>query len=271
MRADPQLLLALEESEAVYWSKYYFTDEQLPCLATVVAGAFAGTVPEINVLAMNRVIGLGLMCEVKSKDIETIIHFYKKAGARQFFVQLPTHAVQEDLPFLLSNAGFKLHNNWAKLAIKLDNPIAVKPGSLQIKRVSDNPQQKEDYGQILLESFGWEDPRLKAWLSKTIGQIGYRHYLAYQGDLPIAAAALHVMGRYASLAFAGTLPAFRGLGAQQALIQQRLQDASEAGCAYAITETAVSTPEKPALSYRNMIRMGFEEVYQRENWIYKLD
>lgn len=271
MNSDRRLTLALEETEAVYWSKYYYTDEKLPCFATVIAGAFAGSVPEVDVLAMNRVIGLGMSGEVKPKDIENIIKFYKTTGAKRFFVQLSPHVFQSDLPMMLRKAGFNIHNHWVKLMKKLNEPIALSPCGLRIERIADDYHQKQDYAHILYESFGWENPRLKMWLGKTFGQIGYRHYLAYQGDKPIAAAALHIMGGYASLAFAGTLPAYRGLGAQRALIELRLLEALEAGCDYIITETAVPTSANPAQSYKNMISHGFQEVYQRENWIYILD
>ncbi len=267
---DRHLLIALEETEAVYWSKYYYTDERLPCFANVIGGAFAGSVPDVNILALNRVIGLGIHHVVNPGDIEAIINFYKKAGAKQFIIQLAGHAIQDDLPEMLSNAGFILHNHWAKLMKRLDEPTSVSSSDLRIEKIMDNHLYKEDYGKILFESFRWEDPRLKDWLCKTIGQMGYRHFLAYQGDKPIAAAALHLMGKYASLAFAGTLPSYRGLGAQQALIQHRLKEASQAGCEYIFTETAAPNPENPAQSYKNMIRLGFEEVYLRENWIYKM-
>ncbi len=171
---------------------------------------------------------------------------------------------------MLSSAGFRLHNYWAKLMKKLDEPIVVSPTELQIVRVSEEENNMEVYGQILFDSFDWQEPRLKGWLCKTIGQRGYSHYLAYQGNTPIAAAALHMVGKYASLAFAGTLPAFRGMGAQRALLEQRLHDAREGGCVYAFAETAVSTLENPVQSYKNMIKLGFEEVYQRENWILEL-
>lgn len=271
MKMDRQLILALEETEAVYWSKYYQTDEQLSCFATVIAGAFIGAVPEINVLAMNRVIGMGMTAVIKPQDIESIINFYKKAGAKRFFIQLATNAIQDNLPMMLSNAGFNLHNHWFKLMKKLDKAIAVSPSELRIEKIANDQQQKKDYGHILFESFGWEDPRLKSWLSKTIGQMGYHHYLAYLGDKPIAAAALHVMDCYASLAFAGTLPFYRGMGAQRTLIERRLLEATKAGCTYVFAETAVSTPEKPVQSHKNLLRLGFEEVYQRENWIFKFD
>lgn len=270
MQTNPLHRLALEESEAVYWSKYYGTDKELSCFVANIAGAFAGSVPQVSILAMNRVIGLGMKEQVKTKDIETIIQFYQQSGAKQFFVQLATHAVQQDLPAMLENAGFKLHNHWAKLVKKIDEPTTVNSGHMHLEQITDNPTKMKHYGHILLECFGWEDPRLKNWLCKTIGQIDYKHYLVYLEEKPIAAAALHIMDKYASLAFAGTLPEFRGQGTQQFLIAHRLNEALESGCAFAITETAAPTPQKSVQSYKNMVKMGFEEVYRRENWIYTL-
>ncbi|MTI40244.1 GNAT family N-acetyltransferase [Fulvivirga lutimaris] len=271
IKIDRQLGLALEETEAVYWSKYYHADNKLPSFSSIIASAFVGAVPQLDVLAMNRVIGLGMVTIVNPEDIDSIINFYKKAGTRRFFIQLSNNTIQDNLPDLLTKAGFRLHNHWAKLMKKLDEPIAISPTELRITRITtEEANRKRDYGQILYDCFDWGDPRLKDWLSKTIGQTGYRNYLAYQDEVPIAAAALHLMGRYASLAFAGTLPSARGLGAQRALIEQRLQEAQEAGCDYIFSETGVSTIEKPVQSYKNMIKLGFQEVYQRQNWILEL-
>jgi ribosomal protein S18 acetylase RimI-like enzyme len=270
LKVEPELALALEETEAVYWSKYYYSDEQLPCFATIVAGAFVGSLPQVDILAMNRVIGLGMMKMVEARDIQSIINFYSKAGARRFFVQLSPYALQDDLPEMLTEAGFRLHNHWAKLMRKLEVPLPVIDSGLRIERLSGQQEKGKVYGRILFDSFDWEDVRLQRWLGKTVDQIGYRHYLAYQGDTPIAAAALHLMGKYASMAFAGTQSAYRGMGAQRALLEQRLVEAQQAGCQYIFSETAVSTVENPVQSYKNMIRLGFEEVYQRQNWIFEL-
>jgi len=270
MVIDNELGLALEETEAVYWSKYYYhEDDSLPCFATIIAGGFAGAVPEVDILAMNRVIGLGMTQIVEQKDIEAIISFFKNAGTRRFFVQVANQTLQNDLPGMLSRAGFRLHNRWAKLMRKLEEHPVYSPTDLRIVDVATK-QEKDMYGQILFDSFDWEDERLKGWLCKTIGQMGYRHYLAYHGETPIAAAALHIQRQYASLAFAGTLPEYRGMGAQLALLTRRINEAKEAGCSYIFSETAAPTHEKPVQSFKNMIKLGFKEVYQRENWIFEL-
>jgi hypothetical protein len=51
---------------------------------------------------------------------------------------------------------------------------------------------------------------------------------------------------------AATLPEFRGLGAQKALVERRLADAKALGCTIVAVETAELTLEKDAPSYRNM-------------------
>lgn len=101
-----------------------------------------------------------------------------------------------------------------------------------------------------------------------MGLSGYRHYLAFDKDTPVAAAALHIDGKYASLAFAGTLSEYRGQGAQGLLLKARINDAVNAGCQYIFSETAEEMPERSVASYRNMRRFGLEEAYLRENWIY---
>ena len=74
----------------------------------------------------------------------------------------------------------------------------------------------------------------------------------------------------ASMAFAGTLSAFRGMGAQGLLLKKRLIDAGHAGAKYITSETAQPQPDKEVKSYKNMIKFGFEIAYQRQNWLLQL-
>ena len=83
----------------------------------------------------------------------------------------------------------------------------------------------------------------------------------------MAGGALYLHGEYATLTFAATLPAFRGQGAQAALIARRFQEAAMAGCRWMLTETAEDTPSRPAPSFRNMRRYGFNIAYPRPNYL----
>ena len=235
--------------------------------ASIINRAFAGAVPDQDILALNRVIGLGIHGKISIGHINDIIRFYREAGTKRFFIQLSPHVSQQDLREMLREAGFRHHNNWVKLWRKADAPIPGFDSSLTVREISG--KESGEYGHIIFSSFDWQDPRLSDWLAHTVGKSGYSHFLAFKDEKPIAAAALHIMGEYASMAFAGTLADFRRLEAQSALLKARTLKARDLGCKYIISETAIPTPEKEPESYRNMRKFGFEVAYERENWLYE--
>jgi GNAT superfamily N-acetyltransferase len=71
-------------------------------------------------------------------------------------------------------------------------------------------------------------------------------------------ATLALRGRIAGLFGASTLPQFRNLGVQTALVQARLQRAAEQGC-----ELAMSLAVPGSASQRNITRQGFRTLYTR--------
>jgi len=265
---DTQLALALEKSEALYWSKYYNHPHGLNSPGKIIAGAFAGAVPALDVLALNRVIGLGMSDEVSTSDIDEIVDFYRTAGSKRFFIQLSPHTSQKNIQEMLLAKGFRHHNNWAKLLRNAETPLPEVESKLIVKRVT--PEDAETYGRMIYDSFDWDDPRMFRWLSSTVGKEGYQQFLLLLNDEPVGAAAMHIMDEYASMAFAGTLTEHRGLGGQSLLLKTRILAAKEAGCRYMISETSEQKPDKPVMSYRNMLRFGFEVAYLRENWILEL-
>jgi hypothetical protein len=50
------------------------------------------------------------------------------------------------------------------------------------------------------------------------------------------------------------------------LLARRVEDGREMGCRWFVTETGAEDPEKPNGSLRNMLRVGFEIVYFRQNY-----
>lgn len=63
------------------------------------------------------------------------------------------------------------------------------------------------------------------------------------------------------LANASTMPGYRGLGCQTALIERRLQDAAAAGCSRASVVAMWDSQ-----SHRNLARAGFRTVYTKAVW-----
>ncbi|MER6159534.1 hypothetical protein ABT147_28960 [Streptomyces sp. NPDC001868] len=69
--------------------------------------------------------------------------------------------------------------------------------------------------------------------------------------------------------FAGaTLPDARGRGAQSALLAARLRAAPAEGCRWIVAETGVEGPGEHNPSLRNLVRAGFEPMYDRPDWLW---
>ena len=95
---------------------------------------------------------------------------------------------------------------------------------------------------------------------------GWTCLVAYDGDRPVAGGAVYVDGDQAWLGLGATLPQARGRGAQSALLAERIRLAAAAGATTVTTETGVRQEGRPERSYRNILRAGFEEVFERPNW-----
>jgi ribosomal protein S18 acetylase RimI-like enzyme len=259
----------LERQEMEYWSDYYRAagpevtkncDLQIRKIGSGIATA-AG---KIDILAFNRVIGLGLTEPVMEEQLKDIIRFYRPTGIPRIFVQLSPKVVTNDLSGLLDKHGLQHYNNWTKLYREV-NPIPQAESSLRIEQIGED--RADLFARIIISSFEWP-LMVKPMVALPVGRKGWKHYLAYQGSEPVACAACFIKGKYASLAFAATLPDYRGLGAQSSLIARRFQDAAEAGCEWMVVETAEDKPERPVTSYRNLKQLGFELAYLRPNYIY---
>jgi hypothetical protein len=89
---------------------------------------------------------------------------------------------------------------------------------------------------------------------------GIRRFLAWQEQVPVAAAALSRHGEVAVLGGAATIPAARRSGAQTALLHHRLSQAAAAGA-----RAATVTAAPGSASARNLARAGFT-LHSRTGW-----
>jgi GNAT superfamily N-acetyltransferase len=227
-------------------------------------GAIVTVAAKLDVLAYNRVVGLGIDGPVEDALIDDIVNTYRRSGAKRFFVQLAPSESNADLAHRLEERGFRHHNNWMKLQRGVDASPAVRT-DLRVEKIGRDAA--EAFAQVVVESFEWPE-RSIPWIASPVGRRGWRHYMAYDDATPVATAAMFVEGAHCWIDFAATLPAARGRGAQSALVARRIADCAEAGCKLMIVETAEPTDTHPAPSFRNMRRFGFEVAYARPNYIW---
>lgn len=217
-----------------------------------------------DILYFNRVIGLGTDRPAGAAELDLLIDRYRSAGIARFFIHLSPVARPATLPDWLKERGFVHHNNYAKL-YRDARDVPQTDSGFRIEPVEAADAML--FGRLSAPVFDWP-PVVERMLVRTVGAPGWHHYIARDGDEPVACGAFRVVGPFAYLGPAATLPAWRGRGLQSALITRRLRDAAAAGCRWVVTETAEDTAERPAPSMRNMLRAGFRLACLRPNYLW---
>jgi GNAT superfamily N-acetyltransferase len=168
-------------------------------------------------------------------------------------------AVRRDTPLerRLLNRSYVRDYAWVKFGRGVE-PAAPVETALRID-VAD-----ERFGDVVQEGFRMPES-MSEWVAELPGRDGWKCFMAWSGDAPVAAGALFVDGEAGWLGFAATLPEFRRQGAQSALLARRIDAAREAGCTILATETGERITGRTNDSYNNILKAGFEEAYVRAN------
>jgi GNAT superfamily N-acetyltransferase len=218
-----------------------------------------------DVLALNRVLGVGLNGGISEEDVRDIITIFGAAHVPRFFVQVPPGEHQKTIGALLQTNGFRHFNNWVRLYRPLDDVPSFAGG---VDTLAIDSARGREFGDVASQAFGWPQA-IAETLAQTVGRGGWRHYIVEDGGQVMATAAFYEWDGFAWFDFAATREAYRRRGAQQALLDKRLCDAQARGCRGALVEAAEPAKDKDTPSYRNLIRLGFQDLYRRPNYIYE--
>ncbi len=211
----------------------------------------------------NRCIGLGAARPAEEADVDRALAVFRGARRTQFALQVSPSARPWQLDGWLIDRGLRPSRRWAKVWRPTSNPPRERT-HLRVERVG--PERRADWERVVLSAFGM--PALVApATSATLGQPGWHHYLSFDGDLAVGAAAMRIAQGVAWFGYGATLESHRGRGSQSALFARRLREARQAGAELAITETGEDTPDDPNPSFHNMLRAGFRVAYLRRNWV----
>ncbi len=255
-----------ERAERDAWSRSY---ELAPPAIADELGLAVHRVGTAHVLVMaasdiplfNRALGIGMDGPATDDHLDEIIGIYEDAGVSRFVISPSEHAEPADLPARLEARGFAASFRFAKM-IRGPDPAPDRRTDLRIEAIG--AEHREAYGRVL--ALGFETPEPTGPLfAGSIGDPEWRHYLAFDGDEPVATSAIHVRDGVAWCGMMTTLETHRGRGVQGAMFARRIQDGLDLGCSWFVTETGEQTPENPNPSYRNMLRVGFELVEHRRN------
>ena len=234
---------------------------------TEVGGSVAFGLRHVDDPFFNRVIGLGIARPATSQDVVHADAFFKELGNGWSVLQVADEVAEPaELVGWIEARGWVRGRRWPKLWRSLEGELPDGRANLPVRIERVGPELAGDFVRIVGAAFEMDEalPRLGA---ATMGRPGWAHYLGFDADQAVSAAAMFVTADVAWLGFGATLESHRGRGAQSAMFARRLTDARSQGCRLVITETGEDTPEEPNPSYRNMLRAGFEVAYLRPNWV----
>jgi GNAT superfamily N-acetyltransferase len=223
--------------------------------AETVGGALCLAHPLVAGAELNRALPLG-----PTVDLTAVHAWY---GPTSHVVSVPPGS--ESLVARLRSLGYAEGYAWMKFS--RDDGAAI-PGPRTDLHISDlRISPTEDAAPFAAVAAGCGIPAgPAAALAQIVAAPGWLCFVAWAGVEPAGVGALYVDGPGAWLGVAFTLPAFRGRGAQTAILAARIDAARAAGATLLVTETGERLPDRPAASYRNILRAGFREEYRRSNW-----
>ncbi|HEX3239206.1 MAG TPA: GNAT family N-acetyltransferase [Solirubrobacterales bacterium] len=211
---------------------------------------------------MNLVLGATAPGALEGGDLAAACEWVRSRGVDSYVPVSPGLAETASVEDWLRGNGFAPGYAWMKF-VRDPHPPRFRAPAVEVVELSAADQ--EPFGMIAATGFG-----LPAWAAAFFAELpereGWRCYVARVDGVAQACAAMLVDGGVAEFGVAATLEPARGRGCQLALLRRRITDAAEAGCRLLFVETGERADDRPAGSYRNILRAGFEEAYLRPNW-----
>jgi GNAT superfamily N-acetyltransferase len=239
-----------------------------------VGGGVALAVPKDATGFWNRVVGLGLAEPVSARLLGIVTEFYWSYGITEAALALAPSALPSDWGRICPELNIspaeattvKLARETGPARERAAEHLARLDAGLRLGPVESG--QAGEFAQAKSAAFLGAAGSGAYQVDTSyglIGRPGWQSFAVFDGATIVAAASLHVVGNVGHLFGGGTLPAYRGRGAQSALIAARVEAAWDAGCDWVMAEAAAG--DNPSL--RNLGRAGLRRCYERPHWTWR--
>ena len=222
------------------------------------AAMFAGVGSPIT-----QTFGLGLHEPLVDRDLDAIERFFRTRGSAVSHEVCPLAGV--DVYATLARRGYKPVELSTVLYRQISGAGAAgdsgASGALSVRQAKAD--ESVLYGKIAAQ--GWsEHPEVMPYIDgfARLSLASATCFFVERDGEPIATAALYMHEGTALLAGASTIPSGRRRGAQNALLNTRLQTAASSGC-----DLAMMVAAPGSASQRNAERQGFRIAYTRTKWM----
>ncbi|QER90502.1 GNAT family N-acetyltransferase [Streptomyces tendae] len=240
LRTGPALALCVREDRSGFFNR---------------AGGFADDVP----------VGADVLTHVRD--------FYREQGLRQGSMMIAPTLLSEDWPVVAKRLGLTAGSSFVKLgwdlAAETPAPDGLPPLDAGLRVGLVEPRQAKEWATVMMTTFGFGAPDMIELAASCVGRPDWRQYAVYDSERIVAVGSVYLNGDCADMFGGATLPEARGRGAQSALLLARAAAAREAGCRWLVAETGAEREGKRNTSLRNMLRTGFEPLYERVTWVWR--
>ncbi|MGW2462010.1 GNAT family N-acetyltransferase [Streptomyces sp. NPDC001761] len=235
--------------------------------------ALAVTVRQSRSRFFDRAGGFGVEQPVTARSVAEVCDYYREQGVAQGSLMIAPALLPRDWAATAARLGLTEGNRLVKLGCDTASALAATDGGAALApglRVGPvRPDQAHEWATVMMTTFGFTEPAaLTDMAASCVGRPGWRQYAVWEGERIIAVASVFLNGDCADMFGAATLPEGRRRGAQSALLTARVRAAREAGCRWLVAETGAEGPGDHNTSLHNMLRAGFQRLYERVTWVW---
>ena len=205
--------------------------------------------------------GFGLFSTPAANQLDVLEEFFATRGSAVFHEVSPL--ADPSTLTLLGNRGYRP----IELTTVLHRPVGAALAGSSASDVQVRPIKPGEAGLWAdASAMGWSEQPMLGDFMRDMGIVmtsskKVTGFVAEIDGVIAATGALAMHEGVAMLAGASTIPAFRGRGAQNALLRARLRMAADHGC-----DLAAMGASPGSASQRNAERQGFLVAYTRTKW-----
>ena len=240
-----------------------------------VGGGVALSVREDTTQFWSKGLGFGADEPITAELMGRICDFYRAQRPPVAVLQPAPSVLPADWDEICAKENITAGSAWVKLVGDIDTALARveqhPPLAPELRVGPVTPGDASEWASVMLRVFEMPERHLAEMVAASAGRPGWHPYAVWQGEEIVATATMHVHGDAAQFFGGATMPSARRKGAQTALLAARAKAAQAAGCRWLVAETGAEQPGEHNSSLHNMLRTGFDVLYERRNWIWRPD
>jgi GNAT superfamily N-acetyltransferase len=220
----------------------------------------------------NKAGGFGADGPITEDVVAQVCEFYREQGVPQGAFMVAPPLLSQDWASIAAKRNLIEGGRLAKLGCEVDALVGSADGIAALDPdLRVGPVERHhalEWATVMMTTFGFTAPFMIEMAAACVGRPNWRQYAVWEGERIIAIGSIFVNGDCADMFGGATLPQGRGRGAQSALLAARARAAQDAGCRWLVAETGAEAPGEHNTSLHNMLRAGFQPLYERVTWLW---